>query len=439
MIAIKDMAGLLNPYAASELVPALKEAVDLPLHLHTHDTSSIQSSTYLKSIEAGIDVVDCSLASMSGLTSQPNLNSVAHMMQFGDRDPELNVKSLNKFSNYWEDLREYYYPFESGLKAGTAEVYDHEIPGGQYSNLRPQAEAIGLVGEDFEKVKKNYAVVNKMFGDIVKVTPSSKVVGDMAIFMTTNNLTADDVLNPEKNLSFPDSVISLMKGELGQPDGGFPLELQKIVLKGEKSFTDLPNAHLKAVDFDTEFKAFQAEFADYCDFHDFLSYKLYPKVFKEYFEHNKEYAYVSKIPTKAFFYGLEQGEEILVNLGAGKTIMVKLMYILEPDENGMRIVGFELNGQTRRIQIKDDNIKVTKAQHEKVVDPENQIGAPLQGKLSNIMVKVGQQVDDDTALFVIEAMKMETTITCHKKGVIKSIKMLPGEMVVQDDLVIEIE
>ena len=207
ILAIKDMAGLLKPYAAEKLIPALKAAVDMPIHLHTHDTSSIQSSTYLKAIESGVDIIDCSIASMSGLTSQPNFNSIVAMMEGHERENKMNLESLNEFSVYWEDRREFYYPFESGLKAGTAEVYDHEIPGGQYSNLRPQAEALGLIGEDFERVKKNYAVVNKLFGDIVKVTPSSKVVGDMAIFMTTNHLTEEDVLNPANNLSFPDSVL----------------------------------------------------------------------------------------------------------------------------------------------------------------------------------------------------------------------------------------
>lgn len=439
ILAIKDMAGLLTPMAASELIPALKEAVDMPLHLHTHDTSSIQSSTYLKSIEAGVDVVDCSIASMSGLTSQPNLNSVAHMFKGHERDPKLNIPSLNKFSTYWEDLREYYYPFESGLKAGTAEVYSNEIPGGQYSNLRPQAESLGLVGEDFERVKKNYAVVNKMFGDIVKVTPSSKVVGDMAIFMTSNNITEADIMNPDNSYAYPESVISFFKGELGQPVGGFPEELQKIILKGEKPFTDRPNEHLEPVDFDKEFKEFQNKFADFCDFKDFLSYKLYPKVFEDYFQHHMEFGYVSDVPTKAFFYGLEKGEEILVPIDEGKTIMIKLMYVLEPDENGMRTVGFELNGQTRRIQIKDENYKGSVVSNNKVTDKEHEVGAPLQGKISGISVKVGDEVDEDTPLFVIEAMKMETTIAAPRQAKVKRIVLELGSMVQQNDVVIELE
>jgi len=440
ILAIKDMAGLLTPMAAEVLISALKDTVKIPIHLHTHDTSSIQAATYLKAVDAGVDIIDCSIASMSGLTSQPNLNSVVHMLQHHPRKPEgLSVPILDQFSNYWEDLREYYYPFESGLKAGTAQVYQNEIPGGQYSNLRPQAESIGLIGEDFERVKKNYAVVNEMFGDIVKVTPSSKVVGDMAIYMTTNNLTPADILDPSKNLSYPDSVISFFKGELGQPVGGFPKDIQKAILKDVKPFTELPNAYLEPVDFDKEFAAFQAQFSTYCDFLDFLSYKLYPKVFEEYYNHNAEYGYVSFIPTKAFFFGMKKGEEILVTIDEGKTIMIKLMYILEPDETGMRIVGFELNGQIRRIQIKDSTFKVTKLSNRKVQDSHLHVGAPMQGKLSGLLVKVGDEIEENDPLFVIEAMKMETSIASPRKAVVKEIVLPLGGMVEQGDLVIILE
>lgn len=427
ILAVKDMAGLLKPYAAERLIPALRENVSIPIHLHTHDTSSIQSTTYLKAIEAGVDVVDCAIASMSGLTSQPNFNSIVAMMEGHERENPMNLKSLNEFSVFWEDKREFYYPFESGLKAGTAEVYDNEIPGGQYSNLRPQAEAIGLVGQDFELVKKNYAVVNKLFGDIVKVTPSSKVVGDMAIFMTANGLTAEDVMNPEKNLSFPDSVKAFFKGDLGQPEGGFPKELQKIILKDEKPYEGRPNEHLAPIDFEKEFKEFQMKYTEYCDFLDFLSYSLYPKVFDDYFKHNSEYGYVSNIPTKQFFYGLEKGEEILINIGPGKTIMVKLLYTLDPDENGMVTVGFELNGQTRRIQVKDYSFTSTVVKNRKAIT-ENEVGAPLQGKLSSILVKAGDEVDEDQPLFTIEAMKMESTITASRKGVVKAVLLTQGVM-----------
>src|SRR5690606_15639950 len=259
MIAIKDMAGLLKPYAATELVSALKDTLNIPLHLHTHDTSSIQSATYLKAIEAGVDVVDVALGGLSGLTSQPNFNSIVEMMRNQPRENKFDINKLNEFSNYWEDVREMYYPFESGLKAGTAEVYQHEIPGGQYSNLRPQAEALGL-GDRFDEVKKMYSRVNEMFGNLVKVTPSSKVVGDMAIFMVTNNLYPEDVMDRGHDISFPESVINFFKGDLGQPLGRFPKELQKIIPKNNKAYTDRPNAHLEPIDFDSEFKVFRKKF-----------------------------------------------------------------------------------------------------------------------------------------------------------------------------------
>ena len=277
-LALKDMAGLLKPYAAELLIPALKKAVDLPIHLHTHDTSSMQSATLLKAIEADVDIVDVCMSSMSGLTSQPSLNGMIAVMQGQAREQTYDLKSLNRYANYWEDVREYYYPFESGLKSGTAQVYDHEIPGGQYSNLRPQAIALGLEHK-FEEIKKNYAVVNKMFGDIVKVTPSSKVVGDMALYMTSNGLTEADVMSEGEGLAFPDSVIDLFRGNLGQAPGGFPEALAQLVLKGEKPFTDRPNAYLEPVDFEQEMKGFQEEFGAHLSTLDFLPLKCIPMSF----------------------------------------------------------------------------------------------------------------------------------------------------------------
>ncbi len=437
ILALKDMAGLLKPRAVEMLIPALKEAVDMPIHLHTHDTSSIQSTTYLKAIECGVDIVDCSVASMSGLTSQPNLNSMVAMLEGHERESAINRKVLDEFSNYWEERREYYYPFESGLKAGTAQVYDNEIPGGQYSNLKPQAASVGLVGKEFEKVKENYAVVNQMLGDIVKVTPSSKVVGDMAIFMTANNLTAEDVLNPENNIAVPDSIKGILKGDLGQPKGGWPKKLQDVILKDDQPYVVRPNEHLKPVDFDKEYKEFGKRFL-YTDELDFLSYKLYPKVFEDYYNFNMDFGYVTNIPTKAFFYGLNPGEEILITISEGKTLMVKLMYMLDPDENGMVTVGFELNGQTRRVQVKDQSFKSTKAQNAKAIS-DNQVGAPMQGKLSSVLVQVGDEVEENHPLFTIEAMKMESTITATKAGKVKLVLLQKGVMVDQDDLIVEFE
>lgn len=436
MLCIKDMAGLLKPYAAEELISSLKSAISIPIHLHTHDTSSIQSATYLKAIEANVDIIDVALGSMSGLTSQPNFNSIVASMKYHERNQDFNMELLNQYSNYWEDVREYYYPFESGLKAGTAEVYEHEIPGGQYSNLRPQAESLGL-GDKFEQVKKNYVVVNEMFGDIVKVTPSSKVVGDMAIFMTSANLTPEDILERGETISFPDSVVGFFKGELGQPYGGFPEKLQKIILKNEKPYTKAPNDYLDPIDFDKEFADFQKKF-DNVDFEDFLSFKLYPKVFQEYHQFKQAYGFVEHIPTPAFFYGLKNNEEILVQLGTGKTIIIKLLFVGDADEKGNRVVSFLLNGQNRRLSIRDKKLTVVKSSNEKV-SSEKHIGAGLQGRIAQVLVNEGDEVKENTPLFIVEAMKMESTITASKPGKVRSIKLKAGAMVEQDDLVVVME
>lgn len=443
MIAIKDMAGLLKPYAATELVTALKNTVNVPIHLHTHDTSSLQTATYLKAIEAGVDVVDVALGGLSGLTSQPNFNAVVEMMKRHEREHDFDMTKLNEFSNFWEDTREMYYPFESGLKAGTAEVFQHEIPGGQYSNLRPQAEALGL-GDRFDEVKQMYSKVNDMFGEIPKVTPSSKVVGDMAIYMVTNNLTPEDVMSRGKELSFPESVISFFKGDLGQPTGGFPKELQKIILKDKEPYTDRPNAHLDPIDFDKEYKAFkkkyQKGFTRAIEMEDFLSYTLYPKVFDKAHENYKKYGNVALIPTKNFFYGMKLREETLVTLEPGKTVIVKLLSVGIPNDEGKRIVFFKVNGENRYVEVLDTSLNIKK--HENVkIDPENnsQIGAPLQGSLYKVLVKKGQDIKENDPLFIIEAMKMETTVTAHKAGKIKSVPLGEGSMVKQDDLIVTME
>jgi pyruvate carboxylase len=381
--------------------------------------------------------VDVAVASMSGLTSQPNFNSVVAMMQGHERENKMDLHGLNLYSNYWEDVREYYYPFESDLKAGTAEVYENEIPGGQYSNLRPQAESLGL-GKKFHKIKQNYAVVNDMFGDIVKVTPSSKVVGDMALFMTSNNLSPEDIFTRGQTLSFPESVKSFFKGDLGQPHGGFPSVLQKIILKDEKPYTGRPNDHLTPIDFDKAFASFQKKFGAHYNFLDYLSWEMYPKVFEDYYQHDELFGDVSRIPTPAFFYGLKYNEEIMVKIASGKSIIARLLYISDPDEKGMRTVFFELNGQARRVQVKDTSIAVEKVQNRKV-EREKQVGAPLQGKLGSILVKVGEKVKENTPLFVIEAMKMETTITSNSEGIIKNIYIQEGELVEQDDMVLEFD
>ncbi|GHC42621.1 pyruvate carboxylase [Ulvibacter litoralis] len=443
MIAIKDMAGLLSPYAATELVGALKDTLNIPLHLHTHDTSSIQSATYLKAIEAGVDVVDVALGGLSGLTSQPNFNSIVEMMKHQERAHHFDTNTLNQFSNYWEDVRELYYPFESGLKSGTAEVYQHEIPGGQYSNLRPQATALGL-GDRFDEVKKMYGNVNTLFGNLVKVTPSSKVVGDMAIFMVTNDLSPQDVMERGQDISFPESVINFFKGDLGQPLGGFPKELQKIILKNNEPYTDRPNAHLKPIDFNAEYKSFQKKFQPGftrpIEFEDFLSYSLYPRVFEDAHQKHNLYGNVAILPTENFFYGMKVGQEVLIDLEPGKTIIVKLLSIGNANDEGVRIVFFKVNGENRLVEVLDKSLNIKKIENLKAdVSDASQMGAPLQGMLYKVLVKKGQEIKKNDPLFIIEAMKMETTVTATKAGKVKSITLKPGTMVFKNDLVVTVE
>lgn len=438
ILAIKDMAGLLKPYAAELLIPALKETVNIPIHLHTHDTSSLQPATYLKAIEKGIDIVDVALGGLSGLTSQPNFNSIVEMMRFQERENKIKVKKLNKFSNYFENVREYYYPFESGLKASTAEVFKHEIPGGQYSNLKPQAIALGLA-DKFDEIKQTYAKVNELFGDVVKVTPSSKVVGDMALYLVSNGLTVKDVMTKGDTISFPESVQAYFKGDLGQPPGGFPEELQKIILKDVEPYTDRPNKHLEPVDFHKEFGEFVKKFDSSLEFTDFLSYKFYPKVFEDYYQKKQEYGDVSKVPTRNFFFGMEPREETIVHIGEGKDIIIRLLSVSDPDEYGMRMVFFRMNGQTRNIEVKDKSLNIQKTENPKAdKNDASQMGAPLQGMLSKIFVKEGDEVTKNQPLFVIEAMKMETTITAPSDAKVERIHLKEQTLVNADDLVLTV-
>ncbi len=443
ILGVKDMAGLLKPNAAFELISALKSEVDIPIHLHTHDTSSIQAAMYLKAIEAGVDVIDVALGGLSGLTSQPNFNSIVEMLRFHERENKMDTEKLAEYSDYWEAVRSYYYPFESGLKAGTGEVYKHEIPGGQYSNLKGQAIALGLE-DKFPQVTKMYGQVNQLFGDIVKVTPSSKVVGDMAQYMISNNLSVEDVMDKGDLISFPESVKSFFRGELGQPTGGFPKKLQKIVLKDEKPYTDRPNAHLEPTDFDKEFKTFKRQFSKGMSrdlmMSDFLSYKLYPKVFLDVYNKHVKYGNVMNIPTKNFFYGMEIGEEIMVELDKGKNVLISLMLKGEPDESGHVNIIFKINGQLRNVLVKDNSIKVEKIENIKADNSNSkEIGAPLQGLLSTVLVKKGQKIEKNQPLFVIEAMKMETTVTAIEGGIVGKVQLTGGALVQSDDLVLIIK
>ena len=436
ILGLKDMAGLLKPYAAEILVAKLREKVSIPVHLHTHDSSSLQSATYLKAVEAGVDVIDVALGTMSGLTSQPNFEAVVSMLKGHPREQAFDVPGLLEFSNYWEAVRTFYYPFESEMKAGSAEVFFHEIPGGQYSNLRPQARSLGLE-EKFEQIKKNYELVNRMMGDVVKVTPSSKVVGDVALYMTASDLTEEDVLSGRSDISFPASLVGYFRGDIGQPHGGFPKRFQEVVLKGEKPFTNRPNEHLKPCDFESELTAFKKRFGDHRTELDLLSYLMYPKVFEEYHEHDEKFGRVTTIPSVPFFFGLENGQETLVEIEEGKMLIIEMVYVGKASEDGKRSVTFKLNGETRTVEVVDQSTLVVKAQHRKA-QTGNEIGSPLRGKVSKILVKQGATVVKDAPLFVIEAMKMETTVGSPLAGTVKKLHLPEGTMVFPEDLIVEL-
>lgn len=437
ILGVKDMSGLLKPHAAKLLIEALKDTVKIPIHLHTHDTSSLQSATYLMAIEAGVDVIDCALGSMSGMTSQPNFNSIVEMMRFHERENPYNVKSLNQFSNYWETVRDYYHPFESGMKSSSAEVFLHEIPGGQYSNLKPQAIALGL-GDQFEEIKERYADVNELFGDIVKVTPSSKVVGDMAQYMVANNISKEDIFTKGDHISFPESVVSYFMGEIGQPEGGFPQELQRIVLKGKTAMTERAGKSLPALDLDQDFMDFKKQFGDDLPYTTYLSYKFYPKVTEDYLHMFRKYGDVDVVPTKYFFFGMKQGEETTIEIAPGKTLLVRLQSMGPADDKGMRTAFFKLNGQTRNIEVQDRSIKVTRQENRKADKASaHHIGSPLQGMLSKVFVKQGDEVKKNQPLFMVEAMKMETNIAASADGIVGDIILSPGTLVNTDDLVLE--
>jgi pyruvate carboxylase len=436
ILAIKDMAGLLKPYAAYELVKALKQEIGIPIHLHTHDTSGNAGAMLLKASEAGVDIVDVALSSMSGLTSQPSLNALAYALEYDKRATGLNHENYQKLADYWEDVRKYYVGFETDMKASNAEVYKHEMPGGQYTNLEQQAKAVGL-GDRWGEVKEMYSTVNRMFGDIVKVTPSSKVVGDMALFMVQNNLNEQNIYEKGETVDFPESVITFFQGYLGQPYGGFPEELQRIILKGRDYFTTRPGELLPSADFD-EIKTMLEEKLErpVTDF-DLMSYVMYPQVFLDMQKRQQEFGDVSVLDTPTFFYGLRLGEEIAVDIEQGKTLMVKLVSIGELRPDGMRTIYYELNGQPREINIRDASAKVTTAQRVKA-DPSEpgQIGASMPGKVLKVMVEQGDKVKKGEHVIVTEAMKMETTMQAPFSGVIKEIHVKAGDTIETGDLLL---
>jgi pyruvate carboxylase len=436
ILGIKDMAGLLRPFAARRLVKALREEVGLPIHLHTHDTAGIQAASLLFACEAEVDVVDAAFGAMSSLTSQPNLESIVAALARQDRDTRLDFDRLISFTDYWEEVRNYYSAFESGMKASAADVYIHEIPGGQYSNLRPQAESMNL-GDRLPELKRMYAVANEMLGDIVKVTPSSKMVGDLALFMLTNSLKPQDVLERGMEMTFPESVIGYFAGEIGQPPGGFPERLREVVLKGRQPIEGRPGDALPPVDFTKTRATVEQKIGREPDDRDVLSYLMYPKVFVDYAAHLKQYSDVTMVPTEVFFYGLRPGEETEVEIETGKTLFVKLMATSEANEEGKRTLFFELNGHPREVQIVDRSLGVEVKARPKA-DPENlhHLGSPMPGMVVEVKVKPGQQVAEHEKLVVLEAMKMEMTLASPVTGVVKDVYVKPKDRVEGGDLLV---
>ncbi|MFA8437623.1 pyruvate carboxylase [Pueribacillus sp. YX66] len=439
ILGIKDMAGLLKPQAAYELISALKDTVDLPIHLHTHDTSGNGIFTYAKAIEAGVDIVDVALSSMAGLTSQPSANSLYYALKGTERAPKVDNKALDELAHYWEDTREYYKGFESGMNAPHTEVYEHEMPGGQYSNLQQQAKAVGL-SEKWDEVKRMYRRVNDMFGDVVKVTPSSKVVGDMALFMVQNNLSEDDIYEKGETLDFPDSVIEFFQGYLGQPYQGFPKELQKIILKGRQAITQRPGELLEPINFHELRETLIGKLNRQVTKQDVIAYALYPKVFMDYEKLAEEFGDLSVLDTPTFFYGMRLGEEIKVEIEQGKTLIVKLVSIGQPQVDGTRVIYFELNGQPREVVVKDLSVKTTLAAKPKADrDNPNHVGATMPGTVIEVLVKKGEKVKKGDHLMITEAMKMETTVQAPFDGTIVDVHVTNGEAIQTGDLLIEIK
>ena len=441
ILGVKDMAGLLKPYAAKVLIDALKDEISIPIHLHTHDTSGNGAATLLMAAEAGVDIVDTAFNSMAGLTSQPPLNSIVAALENTDRDTGINLDNIQLISNYWSAVRPVYSQFESDLKSGTAEIYKYEIPGGQYSNLKPQVESLGL-GHRFKEVKEMYRKVNKLFGNIVKVTRSSKVVGDMAIFMVRNNLSPDNIYEKGKNMTFPDSVVSYFKGMIGQPPGGFPEKLQKLVLKGEEPINVRAGKLLDPVDFDQIEKELEQKFEIKATMEDKLSYALYPKVFEDYLQYIDDYGDLSRMGSDIYFHGLYEGETCEIELTEGKALVVKLMEIGKINDNGRRRVVFEVNGFRREIKIADKTASFSKDNVERQMADENDpldIGAGIPGTVIEILVEEGDKVKKGDDLLTIEAMKMETNISSSQDAEVKSIIVNKGQQVETGELLLRLE
>jgi pyruvate carboxylase len=441
ILGLKDMAGLLKPGAARVLVKALKEEVGLPVHFHTHDTSGIAGATILAAAEAGVDAIDAAMDAFSGGTSQAALGSIVEALRHSDRDTGLDVEAVRQISDYWEQVRAQYAAFESGLASPSSEVYLHEMPGGQFTNLKAQARSLGLE-EKWHEVAHAYADVNQMFGDIVKVTPSSKVVGDMALMMVSQGLTRADVEDPNRDIAFPDSVVDMMRGNLGQPPGGFPEGIINKVLKGEKPNTERPGLHAKPIDIEETRLAATKELDldEPLDDEDLNGYLMYPKVFSDYVARHKTYGPVRTLPTGSFFYGMEPGDEISVEIDPGKTLEIRMQAMGEADDKGEVKVFFELNGQPRVIRVPDRKIKATTAVRPKAeAGNTSHIGAPMPGVVATISVSAGQKVNEGDLILTIEAMKMETGLHAEKGGVVKAVHVKPGDQIDAKDLLVELE
>ena len=439
ILAIKDMAGLCKPYAAAKLVRALKDEVGIPIHFHTHDTAGVQAAAILQSAEEGLDIADAAMAPMSGTTSQPNINTVAEALRFTPRDPGLTRQDLDDIADYWRAARDFYSPFEGHGRPATADLYSHEMPGGQYTNLFQQARALGLA-DRWAEVCRVYADVNELFGDIVKVTPTSKAVGDMALFMVANELTPEDVLDPSREVAFPASVVDLIGGGMGQPPGGFPKKVKKRVLRGEPGLSGRPGETLEPVDFkeaaDTVEKMLGREPAR----SDVISYLLYPKVYRDFADHQSKYSDTSVLPTPVFFYGQEAGEEIAVDIERGKTLIVNFLTVGEPHSDGKRTVFFELNGQPRDVNVVDRTLEPeTLAAVQADPDDPKQIGSSMPGMVVDVAVEVGGTVAQGDKLLSLEAMKMETTLYAERDGKVAEVLVYRGSQVTPGDLMIRLE
>ncbi len=439
VLGLKDMAGLLKPAAAAVLIPALKDAVDLPIHFHTHDTAGIASGTILTASAAGVDAVDCAMDALSGNTSQATLGTVVEALRFTERDTGLDIGAIREISDYWEAVRAHYAAFESGMQAPASEVYLHEMPGGQFTNLKAQARSLGL--EDrWHDVAQMYADVNQMFGDIVKVTPSSKVVGDMALMMVSQGLTRADVEDPAKDVAFPESVVDMMRGNLGQPPGGFPPGILKKVLKDEAPVLDRPGKHMPPIDTEARRAVLEAQLEVTVDDEDLNGYLMYPKVFTDYATRHAEYGPVRTLPTKTFFYGMEPGEEIEAEIDPGVTLVIRLQAIGETNEEGEAKVFFELNGQPRTVRIPNRRIAPKTAKRAKAeLGNPNHIGAPMPGVVASVGAVVGQKVKQGDLLLTIEAMKMETGIHADRDAVVKAVNVTPGAQIDAKDLLVELD